>query len=329
MTSSDRWPELTEFSEEFTCYSAAIATWIALGDADWRAAIDPSLWLALMEHDDGLFGFGHFRPGLRAGLGLVRVGAGTAREAIEGIAQELSASGRVIVAGDGFALPWHVAYARRHVPHWFVITAEREILDPFACRNELGVQAATRMSVQDAQLPALTAALPAADPVYELREALAFGDLAPRRDGDEHQWFVQRDPGPSTAPSGPIGPEAVTRLARHFEDNGADASAYRQADDLWSIARHRAFLAKHLAQLATRSGDARLAAWVSDHGRPLAGRWAHIAPLIMQAQLALMAGRAPTGSVSRTLTELAQRESDAAGELVGKPDAGSISDSTP
>ena len=47
---------------------------------------------------------------------------------------ESARSGRVIVAGDGFNLPWHVAHGRRHVPHWFVLaaTGERpEVVDPF------------------------------------------------------------------------------------------------------------------------------------------------------------------------------------------------------
>ena len=78
---------------------------------------------------------------------------------------------------------------------------------------------------------------------------------------------------------------------------------------IWSIARHRAFLAR----LAEEHADhEEVADWVRGHVEPLAKRWSHMAPLIMQAALAVGAGRRPSPSVADTLDELADRETAAA-----------------
>jgi hypothetical protein len=317
MTDDMVWQGLTDYSEAFTCYSAAVAAWVAAADASWARTVDPGLWLALTEEDDGLFGFGHFPPALRPYLGLVRTGSDDPQQAVEGILAELARSGRVIVAGDGFNLPWHVAYGRVHVPHWFVLTEGPEVVDPFACRNELGVQVANRQEIDEDDLATLGVALPGDDPVLRLRESLALGDVTPPR-VDRYQWLVSDEVGDTRPPQGPIGPDAVRRLARHFRERGQSLDAYRQADDMWSIARHRAFLVRHAAE---RGADE----WVEEHGAPLARRWGHIAPLVMQATLALGAGRAASASVQDTLEELADREAAAAAAFppqLGGPPAG-------
>jgi hypothetical protein len=221
----------------------------------------------------------------------------------------------VIVAGDGFRLPWHVAHGRRHVPHWYVLTGEPdriEVLDPFACRNELGVQRAARLSIARQQLGELLLALPGGDPVLELRERLALGDDCPQPAASACQWLVSADVTPASAPGTSTGADAVRALAGHFRERGQDPRAYAQADDIWSIGRHRAFLALHATELAEQSADAELSAWVREHAEPLAKRWAHMAPLMMQATLALGAGRAASGSVPDTLVDLAEREQGAA-----------------
>ena len=46
----------------------------------------------------------------------------------------------------------------------------------------------------------------------------------------------------------------------------------------------------------------------AEHGETLAKRWSHMAPLMMQAKLALAAGRAASSSVPDTLEDLAARE---------------------
>jgi hypothetical protein len=307
VTEATAWPALTDYSEAFTCYSSAVATWVAAADPSWVAAVNPGLWLALTEEEDGLFGFGHFPPGLRAQLGLVRTGSDDAEEAVEAILAELSRSGRVIVAADGFNLPWHVAHGRVHVPHWFVLMEGPEVVDPFACRNELGVQVANRVPVARDALAPLVEALPGDDAVLRLRESLALGDVTPAA-AERFQWLVAADTGATRAPDGPTGPDALRRLARFFREHGQSLDTYRQADDLWSIARHRAFLTRYAA-------DSGAAEWVEEHATPLVRRWGHIAPLVMQATLALGAGRTASSSVADTLEELAERETAAAAAL--------------
>ncbi len=315
MTMRDPWDSLTELSDTYTCYSSAVATWKALQDEDWTRAVNPGLWLTLTEAGDGLFGFGHFPPRLRGELGLRRTGADSPEEARAGVLSELERSGRVIVAGDGFNLPWHVARGRVHVPHWYVLTEGAggpAVLDPFACRNELGVQTATRETLDPSSLARLLAGLPGDDPVLRLRERFALGDDAGAPGPAPYQWYVHDSVAELREPEGLSGPDALLRLSAHFRERGQDAAAYAQADDIWSIARHRAFLATVAERDAQRDGSAALSNWVTEHAAPLAKRWAHMAPLMMQARLALGAGRPASASVPDRLEELAERERAAA-----------------
>ncbi len=327
MSASSEWSSLTAFSDTYTCYSSAVATWRAHEREDWPSAVNPGLALTVLDAGGGLFGFAHFPPELRAELGLVRVGVeGSETRALDGVLAELERSGRVIVAGDGFRLPWHVAHERRHVPHWFVLTGtpdELEAIDPFACRNELGVQEAVRVPIARDRLTELLVGLPGGDPVLALRERLALGDDCEPPHG-ECQWYARGEVGDSHAPQGAHGPDGVLALARHFRERGQDPGAYSQADDIWSIARHRAFLARHAQAVAERTSDASLAAWVQEHGETLAKRWGHMAPLIMQATLSLASGRAASESVPHTLEDLAERERAAAQAFPSALDVGSI-----
>jgi hypothetical protein len=320
------WQELTAFSDAYTCYSAAVACWAAHERPDWRSLVNGGLALNVFDAGEGLFGFAHFPARRRTELGLTRVGADCAQEAVEGVLAELERNGRTIVAGDGLHLPWHTAHKRRSVPHWFTLsgTPDRlEAIDPFACRNELGLQQAVRRPVAREQLETLLPGLPGNDPIYALRELLALGDECQPPPGRYH-WLVRAEVEDLRIPTGADGPAALLQLARHMRANAQDADAYRQTDDLWSIARHRAFLARHAALVAERSGEESLAAWTREHAEPLAKRWAHIAPLSMQARLALGAGRRASDSVSSTLEDLAARERAAAEALSPQIDPGSI-----
>jgi hypothetical protein len=316
-----RWEELCAFSDTYTCYSSAVASWAAGEREEWAAAIDPGLTLRILDAGEGLFGFVHFPPGLRAELGLVRVSCdGPPAAAVEGVLAELQRSGRVVVAGDGFRLPWHVAHGRRHVPHWYVLSgtpARPEAIDPFACRNELGVQQAARLQIAPEQLAQALPALPGGDPVLELRERLALGDDCRERERGAYEWFVRGEAADAHAPQGTEGAEGVRVLARAMRERAQDPGAYLQADDIWSIARHRAFLARHAADVALRTADGELATWVAEQVEPLAKRWSHMAPLIMQARMALSAGRAASQSVADTLDDLAGLEQAAADALPG------------
>lgn len=315
----ERWNALLARQDQFTCYSAAMATWLAPAQDEWAHAIDPGLWLLVTEEADGLLGFGYFPPGLRARLELARAGADEPGAALNGVLAELERSGRVIVAGDGYHLPWHVAHGREHLPHWFTITGTPDhltIADPFACRNELGIQTPEHRALDARELAELLWALPGTNPVHRLREELAFGERCSDGLAHRHQWFTHVDgnaAGGDATPAGSHGPAAIERLAAHFVSGGQDLAAYVQADDIWSIARHRAFT---LARAQARGSEA-WDAWVAEHGAPLARRWGHVAPLLMQAVLSLRAGRAASSSVPDTLTELAAREAAAAQALPG------------
>jgi hypothetical protein len=327
MSADCLWTDLTAFSDTYTCYSSAVATWVAHEREDWQSAVNPGLALTVVGAGDGPFGFVHFPPRLRAELGLVRVGFdGPAADAAEHVLAELERSGRVIVAGDGFRLPWHVAHGRRHVPHWYVLAGapERlEAVDPFACTNDLGAQQATRAPIAREEMAEMLVGLPGDDPVLQLRERLALGDdCAPPSGGC--QWFVHGEVTELRAPVGAEGPNGVVALARNFREHGQDPRAYAQADDIWSIARHRAFLARHAAVVAERTTDEALAAWVREHGETLAKRWSHMAPLLMQATLALGAGRAASSSVPDMLEDLAGREQAAFQAFPSALDVGSI-----
>jgi len=326
MSEHPRWDDLSELSETFTCYSAAVATWVAHDLGSWRSVVNPGLTLTVVDAGQRLFGFAHFPPTLRAELGLVRVGVEEGPAAVAGVLDELAKNGRVIVAGDGFRLPWHVAHDRRHVPHWFVLagTADRlEAQDPFACRNELGVQRIARTPIAHEDLAELLIGLPGGDPVLELRERLALGDDCAVPSG-RCQWFVHSEVSGSRAPEGAQGRDAALALAASFREHGQEPHAYAQADDIWSIARHRAFLARHAADVAADTHDDALASWVTEHAEPLAKRWGHMAPLLMQATLALDAGRAASGSVPDMLEDLAAREHAASQAFPSELGAGSI-----
>jgi hypothetical protein len=310
------WERLTSLSDAYTCYSSALATWAAFGSASWSVTLNAGLRLGLAEADELLFGFCHFEPGLRQDLGLVRASSGEPDEAAAAIVAESERSGRVIVAGDGFNLPWHVAYGRRHVPHWFVLASSGDgltVVDPFTCRNDLGWQEAVLLPLTEGEeLAALAAAIPADDPVHALREAFAFGTDDRPLPAARFRWLEQ-----AVAPAGATGaalegPEAVRRLAAHFRENAIEPAAYRQADDLWSIARHRAYVVRRVSEVAAANEDEALRSWSDEHAVPLAARWGHIAPLLMQATLALEAGRTPTVSLPEALAELADREERAA-----------------
>jgi len=143
-------------------------------------------------------------------------------------------------------------------------------------------------------------------------ERLALGDETTDATGYRHQWFVDGDVGRLAAARGHGRTDRrCSGLARHFRDHGQDPGAYLQADDIWSIARHRAFLCRY-AQERAGPADAALASWAAENVAPLVTKWGHIAPLLMQASLALRAGRAASASVPDTLEALAELERSAA-----------------
>jgi hypothetical protein len=312
------WDEVAPLGELYTCYSSALAVSAAFGSPSWRAAVDGGLHLVIVEADELRFGFSHFPPGLARTLGLARRTADDPATAVAGILDELAANGRVIVAADGFNLPWHVAHGRRHVPHWFVLAArggDTVVVDPFTCRNDLGLQQHAFEPLDARRLPALAAAVPVDDPVLALREAFALGADDRPLPAAAFRWLVHVDVPLAPDPGGFAGPAALRRLAAHFRDHAHRPDAYRQAEDLWSVGRHRAFFAHCVSREAAARQDEDLGRWAEEHAAAIVRRWGHVAPLLMQATLALEGGRAPTSSLPDTLDELAEREERAANSL--------------
>jgi len=220
--------------------------------------------MRLTEEADGLFGFAYFPPRRRAELGLVRIGTDDEREALDGVGDELARSGRVIVAGDGFHLPWHVGAGRHTCPTGScsprrATGGELEIADPFACRNELGVQQPTRHAVASGELAGLLPALPGDNPGPHAARAAGARRRHRRRDRPPLP-VVRRRRGPASSASRTASTgRGRSRPRAPLRERGQDPSAYLQADDIWSIGRHRAFLVRYAQRLAAERGNAALA----------------------------------------------------------------------
>jgi hypothetical protein len=312
-----QWKDLLALSDVYTCYSSALATWASSERETWADALDCGLYLAVSDEGDGLYAFSHFVPGLAGRLGIVREQSDDEGAAAVAVLREVEQHGRAIVSGDGYHLPWHVAFGRRHVPHWFVVAGDADelvVVDPFTCRNDLGFQEPTLRRVVADEVGPWLAAVPSDDPVHALREACALGRDERGLASGRFRWLGVGAPAAGEALAGwSTGPEAIRLLSLHFRTRADDQTAYRQADDLWSVARHRAFVARR----AAGHHGAEVRAWAEAHAAPVALRWSHVAPLHMQAALAVEAGRAPTGRLPETLADLAELEAAAAAAFPG------------
>ncbi|MBB5953680.1 hypothetical protein FHS29_000250 [Saccharothrix tamanrassetensis] len=303
------WAALAAYRDAFTCYSAAVAASSALSRPDWRDTIDLRLTLALTGEPAGLFGFAHFAPGFAGRVRLARAGTDSADEALDRITAALRRAEPVVIAGDARWLPWQ--HARESAPHWFTVVAHPEgveVLDALAMRTAHGEQRPTRTVVPIGDLPGLLLSVPVGDPVFALRERFALGDDA-GPPVHRYRWAEIGDGPVGPAPQGIRGPDALRVLARHFREHATEPDAYRQVDDLWSVARHRACAVRRAAELGPGSHD-----WTQRYGRELDRRWAQVAP---RAMYAAMSGGAGAPALSDLLDDLAELEQSAAPQLGG------------
>ena len=294
-------PRLTAWSEKLTCYTAALGEWLARErGAWWRPLVAGGPILSIRPHG-GYLRFHHNPASPAATLGLELRTASSWPEAEAGIEAELERAGRVVVAADGWALPWHPAYGRRHLSHWLL--AERrsgvlELHDPLELLSEHGNQKATRVVVRGGAESVFRAELDLTTP-ERLREAAALGCDDPG-DAASYRWLVaDADPGPPAAAPDET-PAAIASLADYFERHAGRPHAYEHLLDVWQAARQRALV---VAALEAEAGRRPRRAKLPDVGRwrAVAAEWAELLPFVMYA--GMLAAGGTTGASAKAIVE--------------------------
>ena len=208
-----------------SCYTASIAEYMTAAGIDPELAIGTQAYLAIRPAEGGICEFIQFHTPLRGdtpthSLHLRRRHTADPAEARDRITAEIARSGRAIVVGDTFNVPWQVAYQKAHAPHWFVAdsltgdvppaagdgaagtalaakgagAAERaggaeragaaHVTDRFEFVNDAGEQQPYGGWVSTGDIASLAAANPDPNPVYALRDLHAFADTDDTRDTD-------------------------------------------------------------------------------------------------------------------------------------------------
>lgn len=189
-----------------SCYTASIAEYMTAAGIDPELAIGTQAYLAIRPADGGICEFIQFHTPLRGdppthSLHLRRRHTADPAEARDRITAEIARSGRAIVVGDTFNVPWQVAFRKAHAPHWFVAdsftgdvppaaangAAERagaaHVTDRFEFVNDAGEQQPYGGWVSAGDIASLAAANPDPNPVYALRDLHAFADTGGTPDG--------------------------------------------------------------------------------------------------------------------------------------------------
>ncbi|MFJ2581770.1 hypothetical protein [Kitasatospora aureofaciens] len=308
-------PAIAAWAETLTCYTAAAGSWLAYDRSNWwRPFAAGGPYLAIEPVGDR-FRFHHHPRPLCHSLGLSLRTAPHWSGAADGILGELARSGRVVVAGDTFSLPWHPGFGRARAPHWFVLSGDPLVADdPLGLTGELGRQQPVRVPVPADGLAGLCAALPPGSPVYELRESAVLGTPDPQV-GPAYRWLVQDGVvgAPELPPADRMGgADALTALAAHFAQHAGEPDAYEQADDLWQALRQREFVAKALAE----ERAAGVPVPDPDAWTEVLGLWRTLPPLLLHARLLARSGRVGRSATAlpETLHRLAEAEARCAGE---------------
>lgn len=249
MTSTSTTPLLADWGERFSCYTAALATWIAQGESQWwRPLLAGGPELAVTRQDSGTWRFDHSpRPwGPTLGLGVRSAAAWP--EARDGLAADLE-TGPVILAADVFTLPWQLESGTRHAPHWVTMYRDGDnvvVDDPLIMLTEAGPQQPYLGTFALDDLAAIGTALPAGDEVLWLRERSVIGTSDPA-EGATYRWLAPAPAADRAAADRPYddpgrltGPDALHALADDLDALGAETSAVlRHVDDLWQALRVR------------------------------------------------------------------------------------------
>lgn len=301
--------ELSSWATTFSCYTAALAVWLAQRqDRWWRPLLTGGPVLAVTPAADGLLRFEHHpRPPLEA-LGLAVRQAGDWATARDGQQAELAERGALIVCGDVYNLPWQRGYQHWHSPHWFTIVPDggrQQIVDPLAMITSEGPQHPCLVPVDPAMIARWALAPPGYAPVHRLRE-LSMAGYEPPGLGGRYRW-LESDWAPRSgqhAPGRLAGSAAVSQLAARFRAAGPDDPLHAQADDLWQALRQRELL------LAAAQADPGLVPpTVAEHWRRAVTGWRRIPPALLRARLRGRAGLpADRDRVADTLAAVAPFE---------------------
>lgn len=300
--------DITPDGAVLSCYTTSIAEVLWHRGVDWAAAIGLGSLLAIRPEGE-LFAFNHHDTPLRP-PGLRRFGTDHVRELHRGLADAHERDGRVIVVADVHNLPWSTGFRRRHAPHWCVVDGRRDgawhFTDRFTMLDAWGEQTPWHGWISDDELPEVLVR-GELRPQQVLRERLAFGDEEPPPPRTRYQWFSSAPTASATpvcAPAGDwlVGERAVHRLIEHFTEHGARAQAYRQADDLWVVGRHRRL--RHLALARTLPADHPSVIEACD----LADAWERVPMTLSYAAESVRRGRPRLAALRRSLSEVAERE---------------------
>jgi hypothetical protein len=291
-------PRLSDWGEQFSCYSAALATRLIRDRPRWwRPLLADGPMLAVTRQPTGAWRFDHAPRPWVPELGL-RIQSSddwaTARAALEAA---LEAGPPVVVAGDVFNLPWQHGYRRRHASHWVAIQRCGDALsldDPLTFLTEDGPQAAYRATLTLDELASLAQALPAGDEIGWLRErsVIGEGDLG---EGRMYRWLAASDDGwqpPEQVDERLVGPDALEAVADDLLSARGDAPILRQLDDLWQALRHRELAVKVAARDPDFFGGSDVAA---RHWQEAVEIWRQVPILMRYAQMQSAAGIARAG----------------------------------
>jgi len=304
-------PRLAPWSGTLTCYTAALGEWAARRRRRWwRLLVAGGPTLSVLPRGLHLE-FRHSRVSPAVALGLRLRTAPSWAEAEPAIADELERSGRVVVAADAWALPWHPAHRRSHVSHWVLVERQGDALelhDSLAMDSEFGRLRPSRVLVRQEAETILRSELRLSGP-ERLREAAALGS-AEVEDGAAYRWLVA-DPAarpPSADATAPDDTEqALTSLADYFERHAGRAHAYEHLLDVWQAARQRALVVAALEAEGGRAADA-VADW-----RALANEWAALPPLLLHA--GMLAASGTTAASAHGVVERLRRLTEAESRL--------------
>lgn len=331
-----------------SCYTAAIAHTLHLRGVDPSWSIGTQLFLAIRDacDDDPSFEFVHYHTpllgaGSLAGLALFRHGASTAKDAARAIGVECR-KGPVIVSGDTWHLPWHVARGVRHSPHWFVVDfvtpdgARVHIGDAFSYSDDQGEQLPHSGWYGLEELSAFSVACRDRSRPYCLREKWALGAPELAVPADPHQWLTTSEAGSPVEPDAAVvrglfatslafaerqraradlcgggwhhGSAALRMLSVRFRDFLGHPKLYECANDVWVAARSRAFFARTLRRAATELAIAEAGPLASACEEMLLPLWNSLPQLLRYNLASIERGRRPRLLLADATARLADAE---------------------
>ncbi|WP_213451335.1 hypothetical protein [Rhizomonospora bruguierae] len=308
--------DLSGWSRTFSCYTAALAAWLAVRQERWwRPLLVGTPTLAIRPVPGGLVRFEHHpRPPLET-LGLTVRYTDDWSAARAGYRNELAARGAVVICGDTYRLPWQRGYQRWHSPHWFTLLRHEDgwtVDDPIWMHTEAGPQAPHRAPVAVDELARWGIGPAEYQPAQRLRELSIVGSEPPGI-GRRYRWLVAGEaaPVPDPEPCALTGRAAVRALADMCRHSGPEVLVAQQADDLWQALRQRELL------LAAGEVDPDLVPpAIRKHWQAAIPLWRRIPPVLMDARLC-MEDRMPVNR--RRVADVIEAVADFEGQTVGEP----------